>query len=165
MKQQLAMLFFSLALALAPEGVFAKGKTVKVVVEGADLAVPVEMTEPGIEVFGVWEGPGVHAEHVDQKEGFIIDWRRGAVFERPMGLPQYEVSFYADFGSEVRLVYKVFYQYDPSKQEGFVYLPVTQLNTGSIYRGVEGNWFRATADWEEAVRQALSRTTAGSPGA
>ena len=86
MKRHGILFVFALALALAPEGAFAKGKTVKIVVDGAALAAPIEMTEPGLEVFGVWEGPGVHADGVDQKEGFIINWRSGARISSSLGL-------------------------------------------------------------------------------
>jgi hypothetical protein len=165
MRKQLVFNFLLLMLALTPAALFAKGKTVKIVLESADLAAPIEMTEPGLEVFGVWEGPGVHADGVAQKDGFIIDWRSGAVYEHPAGLAQYKVSFYADFGSEVRLVYQVFYEHDFSTQEGYVYLAPIELNVRSIYRGLEGNWFRATADWEQAVREAYTKAGPGRPGA
>ena len=146
---------FSLVALAAPVLLAAKGKTVRVVLEGADLATPLEMTEPGIEVFGVWEGPGVRAAGVAQSEGFIIDWSHGTVSDRPAGLRQYKASFYVKRDAEERLAYSVAYEYDPATGEGYVYLTPSRLNTRSIYRGVEGNWFLATAEWQEAVRDAL----------
>jgi hypothetical protein len=143
------------ALLAAPALLPAKGKTVKVVLDGGGLTTPAVMDEPGIEVFGVWEGPGVRVDGVEQDEGFIVDWRRGAVSERPAGLPQYKVSFYAEPAAAPRLVYSVYYEFDPATRQGYVYLPPSSLNGGTIHRGVEGNWFRATAEWQDAVRSHL----------
>ena len=44
---------------------------------------------------------------------------------------------------------------DPATGQGYVYLPGKsdepyRLNTKAIYRGREGNWFRANAAWQAA---------------
>jgi len=49
------------------------------------------LTEPGIRAFNVWEGPGTFVNGVEQTGGFIIDWSKGIVAERPAGLQRYEV--------------------------------------------------------------------------
>jgi hypothetical protein len=49
---------------------------------------------------------------------------------------------------------------DPATGQGYVYLPGKadepyRLNTKAIYRGREGNWFRATAAWQTAFRNVV----------
>jgi len=88
--------------------------------------------------------------------GFIIDWSKGPVAEPPKGLRSYEVSFYTKLLNEERLVYVVSYELDSSTQLGYVYLPGKTsenyvLNVGTIYRGVEGNWFRAWSMWDKVA--------------
>jgi hypothetical protein len=98
-----------------------------------------------------------------QTEGFIIDWPRGAAADHPSGLQQYEVAFYAKL-DEVRLVYVVSYDFSPSFEQGYIYLPGRHdkwfnLNCGTICHGngFEGNWFRATKAWDSAARSLISR--------
>lgn len=108
------------------------------------------------------------------------------VVRQPAGLQHYEVSFYAGYRSirpsgqpgpyppldpeclaeQPRLVYVVFYDYDPSLSRGFVYLPgrgepFYWVNMRTISRNCEGNWFLAKDSWEGFVRpliaQALSQ--------
>jgi hypothetical protein len=60
------------------------------------------------------------------------------------------------------LAYVVSYEYDPARAQGFVYLPGNgdpwyALNSRSIYRGLEGNWFRATRAWQDAVVPLISQ--------
>lgn len=147
---------FAFLLLLVPASLLAKGKTVKIAVAGAAISAPIEMTGPGLEVFNVWEGPGCFLDGKEQKEGFIIDWENGTVSERPLGLAQYKLQFFAEGKSEARLVYEVVYEYEPSTGKGFVYLPTSELNMRALYRGREGNWFRATDEWQEAFRSALT---------
>jgi hypothetical protein len=59
--------------------------------------------------FRVWAGSGTSP---DDAKSLIVDWSRGRVAEAPKGLQRYEVDFYARFPDE-RLIYLVFYQYDP----------------------------------------------------
>jgi hypothetical protein len=103
----------------------------------------------------------------EQTEGFIVDWARGVVRERPDGLPRYEVSFYAKHANrrlesqEEHLAYVVSYAFDAARGEGYVYLPGKDdahyaLNVGTIFREREGYWFRATEAWNRAAMKALS---------
>jgi hypothetical protein len=140
-------------LIVAPSQLFAKVDTVKITIRGADLKTPIEITDRKVLAnFRVWTGPGTSS---NEAKGFIIDWARGPAAERPKGLQRYEVSFYAMLPNE-RLVYVVFYEYDPSTERGYVYLPGRtsdwyRLNVSTIDHGVEGNWFHAWDVWDHVA--------------
>ena len=159
------------AVFLAPSSLSAKGDIVKVTIQGADLTTPIEIY-PNIGEFSVWVGPGTSGNGVEQTSrynAFIVDWSKGVVAQPPAGLQHYEVSFYSGcrkFGncrpSEPSIVYVVFYDYDPSTEEGFIYLPGKddewyRLNTRTIFHGLEGNWFRSTGEWEKFARSLIAR--------
>lgn len=153
-----------LAVAL-PCLLLAKASTVKITVSGGSLAAPVEYGSDNLGQFHIWDGPGTMVNGVPQTTGFIIDWSKGPVTKRPTGLRHYEISFYTGCRSNEQncrttspiLSYIVSYEYDPSTKQGYVYLPGKSdqhysLNTSSIYRGLEGNWFVASTDWREFVQ-------------
>ena len=156
-----------LTLAIVvPTSLLAKGQIVKITITGADLTAPIEITDFGnlkdVEV-NVWAGPGVTINGKEQTEGFIIDWPHGVAADRPSGLPHYEVAFYAKL-DEVRLVYVVSYDFNPSSEQGYIYLPGRHdkwfnLNCGTICHGdgFEGNWFRATKAWDSAATSLITR--------
>lgn len=144
----------------------AREQIVKITIRGAGLTAPIEITDFGnlrdVDV-NVWAGPGVRINGREQTEGFIIDWPRGAAVDRPSGLQHYEVEFYAKL-DKVRLVYAVFYDFNPSSDEGYIYLPGRNdkwfnLNCGTICHGggFEGNWFGATKAWDNAGRSLIAR--------
>ena len=166
----IALLITLLATLVVPAPLAAKGPTLKISIKGDGLTTPIDLTDPSIRAFNVWEGPGTFVNDVEQTEGFIIDWGKGIVAERPSELQHYEVSFYANHQGE-RLVYVVSYEYNPSTQQGYIYLPgkVDEwyiLNTLSIYRhGREGNWFLATRAWQDFVRPIIARVRSVRPGA
>ncbi len=176
MKRRFGAAFALLAALTVPASLFAKGRTVKITIRGAALTTPIESTDEGLGWFGIWEGAGVGVNGIPQTKGFIIDWGKGVVAERRDGLPRYEVSFYAgckmsEWGcrtDKASLAYVVSYEYDPSIEQGYVYLPGKgdewyQLNTFSIFRrGLEGNWFSATSEWEKFVRPLMERGKAES---
>ena len=147
--------FFLLAI---PAQLFAKGPTLKIIIRGGDLKAPIEIRDSAVLAsFPVWAGPGTSPNEMN---AFIIDWSRGPVTERPKELPRYEISFYAKHPEE-RLVYVVFYEYDPATQRGYVYLPGRtdqwyRLNVGTIFRGVEGNWFPAWSVWDKVARPLIA---------
>jgi hypothetical protein len=158
----LAVLVVFLSLAI-PARVVAKGDTVRITIKGADLKTPIEITDPKIlATFNVWTGPGTSSDAPgfnSNAPGFIIDWSPGPVAEPPKGLQRYEVSFYAKIPKE-RLIYLVFYEYDPATKRGYVYLPGRtdewyRLNVSTIIRGVEGRWFRAWSEWDSVARPLL----------
>jgi hypothetical protein len=157
------MIFLSFAI---PARVFAKADISRITIKGADLKTPIEITDPKtLANFDVWSGPGTSWTGGSPKEAdrFIIDWSQG-VTEPPKGLQRYEVLFYAKMPNE-RLVYVVFYEYDPATEHGYIYLPGRaderyRLNVGTIYRGVEGRWFRAWSEWDSLARALLGNHTA-----
>jgi hypothetical protein len=169
-----SVIAFDLLFLLASEPLLAKGQLVLIEIRGATLGTPVRITDAKIENFSPWAGPGTNPE----VDGFVVDWHTGVVKPPGSGLQHYEVSFYtschtgtndpkclnkAPFTVGMRLVYVVFYDFDPSLPRGFVYLPgkgssFYYLNMGSIARGCEGNWFLAKDSWEDFVRPAMAKT-------
>ena len=149
-----------------PSSLFAKGIIVKITIKGASLPAAVEITEGAIKDFTPWAGPGVAINGIKQTEGFIIDWKQGALSGRPSNLQRYEISFYGKLygqGGREEPVYFVVYEYDPLVGQGYIYLPGRtdseyRLNTTMIMRdGLEGNWFRATHAWDDFVKRFIPR--------
>jgi hypothetical protein len=151
-----------------PASLFAKGRTVRITIKGLDLESPIDITDPKILAnFNVWTGPGTSSNGrtgtANAGKGLIVDWSQGTISPPPKGLPLYEVFFYADFGNqEEKQVYVVSYEYDPSTQHGYVYLPGKgdkwwRLNVSSIFRGLEGNWFSAWSAWEDVARPLIEK--------
>ena len=98
---------------------------------------------------------------------FIVDWSQGPVTDVPHALQKYRVSFYVSFQQE-RAAYVVFYGYDPVTGNGYVYLPgrsdqYYDLNVGTIFRGVEGNWFRAWSVWENMAKPLITKARRHAP--
>lgn len=148
-------IWFSFWLLLSlPTLLLAKGQTVRITIQGADLAAPIEITDPSIvKHFRVWAGPGTSS---NESHGLIIDWSRGFSERPPKHLRVYTVSFYANLPKE-KLVYVVLYAYAGSTSEGLVYLPGKGdpsywLNVSSILHGLEGHWFHAWSAWDSLAR-------------
>ena len=135
-------------------------------VRGKGLTKAVAITDPGIQHFHVWTGPGVNGVAVADAEGFIANWKHGVVPSPPDRMPRYELSWYATChpgaancrSTQPSLVYVVLYARDPASRHGFVYLPGKgepsyDLNVRSIYRGprVDGQWFRTTESWDRFI--------------
>ena len=157
MKSLLTLALFISLLLIGPSLLLAKGKTIRIVVEGNELSKPLDITDPKILAnFNVWTGPGTSSNQPGfnpNAPSFIVDWSQGPVTEMPKGLQKYRISFYVNSQNE-RLAYVVFYVYDPSTKHGYVYLPggsdeYYKLNVGTIFRGVEGKWFHAWSEWEK----------------
>jgi hypothetical protein len=80
------------------------------------------------------------------------------------------VSFFVKYANRPldsladQLAYVVYYEWDPVRAEGYVYLPgradkFFSLNVSSIYRnGMNGHWFRATAAWQDTLAPLLRET-------
>jgi hypothetical protein len=165
MKRVLAIVCGLLVLLMAPAAAWAKGDMVLIEIRGGNLTAPLKITDPKIQEFSVWAGPGVNGSTVENAEGFIADWRKGAVAQPADGVPRYELSFYAGcrtapscLGETPILVYVVSYAYDASSKRGYIYLPGTSRNVSTIYHGkdVEGRWFPATYAWEQFVRPRIA---------
>jgi hypothetical protein len=159
------------ALAVASPSVWAKGDMIRIEIRGDALLKAVAITDPKIQNFHVWTGPGVNDVAVEDAEGFIANWKNGAVPRPPARVPRYEISWYAGCHQQANcrstqpsLVYVVVYARDRSSGEGFVYLPGKgepsyDLNVRSIYRGVEGRWFRTTESWDRFVDPVITRSS------
>lgn len=161
-----------LALFLGAPGIAsAKAKTLRIEITGPGLSRPLMLTAPEIvQAFHIWNGPGVRVNgepvHLDpaNQRGHFIDWPRGTVSDRAAGMQHFTITFHLDpvrappYESWSR--YVVFYEFDPSKTGGYIYLPLQKdtqphVNT-AIVHGVEGNWFFSTAAWEQNVRAAIT---------
>jgi hypothetical protein len=163
MRRRLSMLCGAVALSVASASVFAKGDMVRIEIRSPALAGAIAITDPKIQGFHVWSGPGVNNVAVANADGFIANWKGGVVSNPPARAARYELSWYAacHAGANCRstqpaLVYVVVYARDPSSGHGYVYLPGKgepsyDLNVTSIYRGVEGHWFRTTESWDRFV--------------
>jgi hypothetical protein len=140
----------------------AKGATTKIIVTGAGLDAPIELRDRDVVApFNVWSGPGTSMNGVEGMDGFIVNWRAGAVEPAVASLQRFEISFFADQNPSASdsPVYVVSYGIDRSIGEEYVYLPGRsdprwQSNVRSIIRGTqyEGHWFRATAAWRNVMR-------------
>jgi hypothetical protein len=169
--KQFSISTFGLAVLFAlPIALSAKGNTVKIVIKGADLLIPLEITGPKVGDFNVWSGPGcgytINGVMTEETEGFIIDWPKGIVADKPRGLQHYEVAFYTSLKGQPP-AYVVLYEYDLEKNQGFVYLPGQgdqwyAANVFSIAHGhdFEGHWLRATSAWESFVRPLIAKAAA-----
>jgi hypothetical protein len=165
-KRRLSFLVILLLLAI-PAELFAKAKTSKIIIKGADLSTPIEITDPKMLAnFGVWTGTGTSCAPdcpPPSPESFIVDWSQPET-DHPSRLHRYEVSFYAKMPDE-RLIYVVFYEYDPATEHGYVYFPgrteeCYRLNVSTIFHGVEGKWFRAWSVWEGVARPLIAEAKA-----
>ena len=162
---------FGLLVLFASPALWAKGDMVLIEVKAKALSAPIKITDTKIQEFSVWAGPGVNGSGLKEADGFIAEWKKGAVAEPPAELERYELSFYAGcrtaancLGDRPSLVYVVSYAYAPLSNRGFIYLPGKgeasySLNVRTIYHGpqVEGHWFFATDSWENFVRPLIAK--------
>ena len=165
MKHTVVALGVLLVIVGATVVLHAKGPTTKITIATSGQHKVIAITDREVlERFHVWSGPGTFANGVEGEHGFIIDWRAGAVTDRPSGLPRYEVSFYVRYANRPfdeqtdRLAYIVFFELDSATGKGYVYLPGRhddhyRLNTKAIYHGREGHWFHATSGWQNTFVQ------------
>jgi hypothetical protein len=146
-----------------PAHLFAKAPTLKIVIQGADLATPIEIRDRKVLAnFEVWSGKGTYSNEPGfdpSTPRFIIDWSRGPTAEPSKALPRYEILFYADRPNE-RLVYAVSYAFDAVTGEGYVYLPGKndenyELNVHTIIRRVEGERFHSWVKWDSIAQQLI----------
>jgi hypothetical protein len=165
--------FIALVLLIAaclPASLAAKGQTTRITITDVAAAESVIVDSNLAGRFNVWDGPGtfstVSGRRTEGSQGFIIDWSSGPVASRPNGLRRYEVRFYVRYprATADQLAYVVRYERDPSSEQGFVYLPGRSdaeygLNVQAILRGVEGRWFHASREWQEAVVPLLGALT------
>ncbi len=167
MKRILALAF--VAALMMPTSLAAKGPTTRITVIDLSGGASIDITDPlVVSRFNVWDGPGTfstaNGRETESMDGFIVNWRSGALNFRPTGLRRYEVKFYVRHHDQPpeQLAYTVYYERDPSSRVGFVYLPGKsdeqyRLNVFSIHhgQGFEGNWFHASRSWLDAVEPLL----------
>ena len=108
--------------------------------------------------------------------GDIANWEAGAV-QLPRDVKVYKVRFYCAAGDAARArgcaqppVLRRALRHRRSDGQGFIQIPAVgdkdfKGNTQSIYRGVEGSWFRASARWEELVRPRIDEALTPEPSA
>jgi len=142
----------------------AKSQVMRIeVIRGKSSLVTIEA--PVASEFSIWTGPGTSVSsggqtRVDYNDGDIADWKHGAV-KAPARGPIYNVAFLCEACEPARQdewrCYGV--RYAPGKRgaPGLIQIPEAgdpdfPLNQQTIYRGVEGQWFRASPKWEEIVR-------------
>ena len=153
---------------------------VLVEIMGGHLPSTIKITDPKIDDFNVWAGPGVNGVSLEQADGFIINWKAGVAAQPGPALEHYQLAFYAGCRSipddpkylaeKPHLAYVVLYDYDRQAKRGFVYLPRIKepwgdVNGRSIYHGnnIEGHWFHATDVWQNFVAPVLDES-ATNPG-
>jgi len=153
--------------------VWPKGQTVKIVIEGDELSVPIEITDPDIlNQFSIWNGPGVGGRDLNvapdliaYKEqggsvGRFIDWPKGIVADRPSKLQRLEVTFHVGVprepGADRQFV--VAYEIDSKNELGYIFLP--RWKNDLISHGVEGNWFYAHERWNELIAPMVAKHSA-----
>src|SRR2546427_12721683 len=95
-----------LLLLAIPAELFAKAETSKIIIKGADLSAPIEITDPKtLANLVVWTGTGRSCTgHCSppSPESFIVDWLQ-LFTVNPRGLHRYEDTFYATM-SDNRLI-------------------------------------------------------------
>jgi hypothetical protein len=173
--KRIAALSVVCVLLATSASLLAKSPTLKIVIQGADLTTPIQITDGKVLAnFQVFSGKGTYANEPRMEEpSFIIDWSEGPTVEPPKALPRYKILFYVDRHNE-RLSYAVSYAFDAVTGEGYVYLPDKNdenytLNVHTIIRRVEGKWFHSWAKWDSVAqpvirsrRRQQSSTTASS---
>ena len=158
--------FVILLLPTIPSALFAKAQTSKIIIKGADLSAPIEITNTKtLANFHVWTGAGTSCTlcPAPSTTSFIVDWSQ-PIADHPSGLHRYEVSFYSKMPDE-RLICVVFYEYDPATKHGYVYFPGRteewyRLNVSTIFHGVEGEWLRAWSVWDDVARPLIGGSEA-----
>jgi len=134
--------------------------------------------------FTIWSGPGTSTGPADGpqqmalSDGDIADWAAGSVELPQHKLAIFKVRFFCaaiqdpqDPPPEVtpsHQCYGVRYAIDPQTQQGYIQIPPAQdkdfpKNTQTIYRGVEGRWYRSSERWEELVRPRIDETLLVTP--
>jgi len=142
-----------------------KGHTVMIMIESPRFVGKIETGNPAItNRFQVLAGPGT-ADNTARS--LIMDWTQRLAAPGPE-LERYRVSFYlVGYVSP----YVVLYSYDPSRKQGYVYLPgrtdepaLYRSNQLIVIRGVEGSWLPALESWNDVaipmIEGTMTRKTA-----
>jgi hypothetical protein len=162
----LARAFIALLLLCGLSGPLeAKGQLTRIIIQREAGTTPVEIRDGEVlRRFNPWGGLGAWSEGIEQTNGFIVDWNSGATAGPSNSRELYDLRFYAKRSDSQReqLVYSVTYAYEPEKGQDAVYLPGKDdaryaVNVRSIFRGVEGRWYRPTFDWQSLARTLIAQ--------
>lgn len=160
MMKQLRILLVLTTVLIPPA--FGKGATLRIIFEGKEFTRKIDK---GVRDFSIWEGPGTFRDGVEATEGFIIEWQRGILKDAERAavekLSIYEVAFEigcppedACIDNGERSYYRVRYAFDREQGRGYVFLPTTNQMMWHGH-GYEGNWLRATAEWDRFATEHL----------
>lgn len=119
--------------------------------------------------FTIWGGPGTSVtadagRQTGKSESDIADWKQGAVAAPSDARPVYQVVFLCEACEPARgdawRCYGVRYAPGEGGLPGLIQIPAAgdpdfPGNLQTIYRGVEGQWFRASPRWEAVVSARL----------
>ena len=90
--KRIAVLSVVFLLLANPARLFAKGPTLKIVIQGADLTTPIEIRDKKVLAdFDVWSGMGTYSNKPGfdpTTPSFIIDWARGPTAEPSRAVPR-----------------------------------------------------------------------------
>jgi hypothetical protein len=124
--------------------------------------------------FTIWSGHGTlmtsgGVSTMPTSSRDFAQWVAGAVVP-PRGLPTFIVSFLCEACEPARAdtwrCYGVRCAMGAHGEGGFIQIPASDdeqfpLNVQTIYRGVEGQWFRASPKWEKLIRPVIENALAG----
>jgi hypothetical protein len=160
----------------------AKSRTERIEVSRDKVAVATIDGSPA-ERITIWSGPGTRmtladgTSHMTVTEQDFADWKGGAV-DAPRDRPVYSIKFFCKACEPARRdtwrCYGVRYAPGRDGERGYIQIPRPgdeeyELNVRTIYRGVEGRWYRATESWDALMRAHLAPEraaprTAAAPG-
>jgi hypothetical protein len=162
-----------LALPFAAGLCHAKSKLERIEVSRGKAHV-VSIGGTPAEQINIWNGPGSTMTAADgssrmsRSERDIADWNAGAV-EAPQDLPVFNVRFFCKGRDPARddawRCYSVRYVPGRDGERGYIQIPPAgdddyEANVRTIYRGVEGQWFRASESLEALVRPGIEQAGA-----
>ena len=132
---------------LQASAALAKGNVEMIAVSGPGLDKPVEITDRlALHPFLPWGRA-------------FIDWGRGIIPDPAPGMKTYQVQFYLD--RDESPIYVIEYAPEPQGGPGYVYIPPSDLNMGTILTGdsdywdPNGKWHHATRAWGLLMQKAL----------
>jgi hypothetical protein len=164
MRQLRIAIVLCISLLTVPSLAWSKGETIKIVIEGDDLLVPIEITDPEVVgQFSIWNGPGVGVRdplgepdpsayvEPEGSVGRFIDWPKGFANTHPRHLQRLEVTFFVGVPRETGNTRKFVFAYeiDWNNEDGYIFLPMWKNDL--IWHGVELNWLHAHKRWNETI--------------
>ena len=133
----------------------AKAPLSRLIISGGNLSQPIEANNSQLmQASNPWFGR------------FISLGNQVRIGNPPADTTRYRITFYATFqpGQPPHPVYVVYYTFDPSTHQGFVYLPGPRdweyrTNAASIMRrDQDGRWNVADAGWCEQINEIIAHS-------